>query len=48
MININADGSLGNGALSNIPQAIRPVINVSTSAKVKGRGTLQSPYIIVG
>ena len=48
MININTDGSLGNGALSNIPQAIRPVINVSTSAKVKGRGTLQSPYIIVG
>lgn len=48
MININADGSLANGVLQDVPQAIRPVINIATSAKVKGKGTIQNPYIIVG
>lgn len=48
MININIDGSLANGVLQDVPQAIRPVINISTSAKVKGKGTIQNPYIIVG
>ena len=42
------DGSIGTGTLASKPSSIRPVININQNAKVKGKGTYTSPYIIVG
>lgn len=47
MLNVNSDGSIGNGALLTDQLYIRPVLNVSLSTKVKGKGTISNPYIIV-
>lgn len=47
LLNINEDGSIGNGALITDKLYIRPVLNVSLSTKVKGKGTISNPYIIV-
>lgn len=47
LLNVNEDGSIGNGALITDKLYIRPVLNVSLSTKVKGKGTLSNPYIIV-
>lgn len=47
MMNINSDGSIGDGVLVNSNTYIRPVINISMDAKVKGDGTIDNPYIIV-
>ncbi len=47
MMNIISDGSLGDGVLRNTSAYIRPVLNISVSAKIKGEGTKDNPYIIV-
>ncbi len=47
MINVMSNGAFGDGILINNPSYIRPVINISISAKVKGNGTIDDPYIIV-
>lgn len=47
MINIMSNGAFGDGILINNSSYIRPVINISISAKVKGSGTISDPYIIV-
>ncbi len=47
MINVMSNGAFGDGILINNISYVRPVINVSISAKVKGSGTLKDPYIIV-
>lgn len=47
LLNVNEDGSIGSGALITDKLYIRPVLNVSLSTKVKGKGTLSNPYIIV-
>ncbi len=47
MINIMSNGALGEGILVTEPSNIRPVINVGTNAKIKGKGTINDPYIIV-
>jgi len=48
MINILENGSIGKGILASTESNIKPVINISQSAKVKGKGTINNPYIIVG
>ena len=47
MINVNSNGSLGDGITINEKVAIRPVINISAGAKVNGDGTKNNPYVIV-
>lgn len=47
MINVMSNGSLGDGVLITNQTYIRPVINISENAKVKGSGTIEDPYIIV-
>ena len=47
MMNVMTDGSLGDGILVNNLAYIRPVINISVNAKVKGKGTFEEPYVIV-
>ena len=47
MINVNSNGSLGDGITINEKVAIRPVINISAGAKVNGEGTKDNPYVIV-
>ena len=47
IMNVMSNGSLGEGLPINTPAYIRPVINISTEAKVKGKGTKDNPYIIV-
>ena len=47
MINVMSNGALGDGILVNEVSNIRPVINISTNAKIKGEGTINNPYIIV-
>lgn len=47
MINVMSNGALGDGILVNNVTYIRPVINISEKAKVKGSGTIDNPYIIV-
>jgi len=47
MVNIMSDGSIGDGVLVTNQSYIRPVINIGVSAKVKGSGTLDDPYVIV-
>ena len=47
MINVMSNGALGDGILVNQPSYLRPVINIGTNAKIKGKGTIDNPYIIV-
>ncbi len=47
MFVLNPDGSLDDSFLAGKMASIRPVIDLSMSAKVKGKGTLENPYIIV-
>lgn len=47
MINVMANGALGEGITITNNSYIRPVINISERAKVKGLGTEEDPYIIV-
>ena len=47
MINIMSNGALGDGILISDVSNIRPVINIGTDAKIKGKGTINNPYIIV-
>ena len=47
MININGNGSIGDGLMVTEESAIRPVINISAKAKVVGNGTKDKPYVIV-
>lgn len=47
MMNILADGNLGDGVLRTKDSYIRPVINISVNSRVKGEGTIDNPYIIV-
>jgi len=47
MINIMSNGALGDGILIGETSYIRPVINIGTNAKIKGKGTFDNPYIIV-
>lgn len=47
MINVMSNGALGDGILITDPSNIRPVINIGTNAKIKGKGTIKDPYIIV-
>lgn len=47
MINVMSNGALGDGVLITNNSYIRPVIQVSVSAKVKGSGTIDDPYVIV-
>lgn len=47
MINIMSNGALGDGILVSDLTNIRPVINIGTNAKIKGKGTIDNPYIIV-
>ena len=47
MINVNSNGSLGDGITVNEKYGIRPVINISAGAKVRGDGTKDNPYVIV-
>lgn len=47
MMNVMSDGSLGDGVLVDNLAYIRPVINISVNAKVKGKGTFEEPYVIV-
>lgn len=47
MINVMSNGALGDGVLVTNNSYIRPVIQVSVSAKVKGSGTIEDPYVIV-
>ena len=47
LMNIKSDGSIGEGITITKETSIRPVLNISVSAKVKGNGTIEDPYIIV-
>ena len=47
MINVNNNGSIGDGISIGEKAAIRPVINISSAAKVNGEGTLDDPFVIV-
>lgn len=47
MINVMSNGALGEGILVNQPSYLRPVVNIGTNAKIKGKGTIDNPYIIV-
>ena len=47
MMNVLNDGSLGEGILITSPSYLRPVLNISVNAKLKGEGTKDNPYIIV-
>lgn len=47
MINVMSNGALGEGILVNQASYLRPVVNIGTNAKIKGKGTIDNPYIIV-
>lgn len=47
MINVMSNGALGDGILVTDLSNIRPVVNIGTNAKIKGKGTKDNPYIIV-
>ena len=47
MINVNSNGSLGEGINITEKAAVRPVITINSAAKVKGNGTKNDPYVIV-
>lgn len=47
MFNVTSNGALGDGILIDNPSYLRPVINISVNANIKGEGTKDNPYIIV-
>lgn len=47
MFNVTTNGALGDGILVDSPSYLRPVINISVNANIKGEGTKDNPYIIV-
>jgi len=47
MMNVLSNGALGEGVLVTSNTYLRPVVNVAVSAKVKGSGTKDDPYVIV-
>lgn len=47
MVDIMNNGAIGSGKFITDVVNIRPVINIGVSAKVKGTGTKNNPYIIV-
>ena len=47
IMNVMSNGALGDGILITELSNIRPVINIGTNAKIKGKGTIDNPYIIV-
>ncbi|MGN1372067.1 MAG: hypothetical protein ACI4XM_07340 [Candidatus Coprovivens sp.] len=47
MMNVMSNGAIGEGILIATPSYIRPVINISVDANIKGNGTKNNPYIIV-
>lgn len=47
MVNIMSNGAVGDGILINNFAYVRPVINISNNAKIRGEGTKDNPYIIV-
>lgn len=47
IINVNSNGSIGDGLTVNEKAAVRPVINISSASKVNGEGTKDNPYVIV-
>ncbi len=47
IIQVMPNGALGGGKLVTTPGYVRPVINISSMAKVKGTGLKSDPYIIV-
>ncbi len=47
MMNVLSDGSLGEGVLVTTASYVRPVVNISIQAKLKGEGTQENPYVIV-
>lgn len=47
MMSVKEDGSLEEGYLATDLLNMRPVINLGVSTKVKGKGTIDNPYIIV-
>ena len=42
-----SNGALGDGVFVSEASYLRPVINIGTNAKIKGKGTIDNPYIIV-
>ena len=47
VMNIMSNGAIGDGILVTYASYLRPVINISVSANIKGEGTINNPYIIV-
>lgn len=47
MINIMSTGAIGDGIIITDKAYVRPVININETAKIKGAGTKEDPYIIV-
>ena len=47
IMSVNENGKLSEGTKINKKIAIRPVINLSVDAKVKGKGTIDEPYVLV-
>lgn len=47
VININSNGSIGDGLAVGEKAAIRPVINISSASRVNGKGTKDNPYVLV-
>ena len=47
MMNVMVNGEIGSGINVRNNSSIRPVINISVDANVKGNGTRENPYIIV-
>lgn len=47
MINIMSTGAIGDGIIVTDKAYVRPVININETAKIKGVGTKDDPYIIV-
>ena len=46
-MNVMSNGAIGDGILVTYASYLRPVINISVSANIKGEGTIDNPYIIV-
>lgn len=47
MLTLASNGAIAEGTLITDTAYVRPVLNVGVSAKVKGEGTYENPYIIV-
>ena len=47
VMNVMSNGAIGDGILVTYASYLRPVINISVSANIKGEGTIDNPYIIV-